>query len=133
MTFKNLKWTKPLTMGLSMIETNPLNHKWLDFAIQLGLTLHQFQKKLLLGTFLWRPKSSLKPSLTVPSKSQNPIVLGTSMWSIQYPNFKPQLGMQLAPFIWHQQLPSTLTQYQVFILTLYFLIFSKISLEKTNI
>ena len=28
---------------------NPLNHKWLDFAIKLGLTLHQFQKKLLLS------------------------------------------------------------------------------------
>jgi hypothetical protein len=33
MTFKSLKWTKPLRIGLSMIETNPLNHKWLDFAI----------------------------------------------------------------------------------------------------
>ena len=31
---------------------NPLNHKWLDFAIWLGLTLHQFQKKLLLNTVL---------------------------------------------------------------------------------
>ena len=31
--------------GLSVIETNPLNHNWSDFAILLGLTLHQFQKK----------------------------------------------------------------------------------------
>ena len=31
-----------------MIETNPLNYNWLDFVILSGLTLHQFQKKLLL-------------------------------------------------------------------------------------
>ena len=31
-----------------MIETKPLNHNWSHFAILLGLTLHQFKKKLLL-------------------------------------------------------------------------------------
>ena len=39
---------KTLRNGLNMSETNPLNHKWLDFAIQSGLALHQFQLKLLL-------------------------------------------------------------------------------------
>ena len=48
MTFKKPEMDKTLRNGLSMIETDPLNHKWLDFTIQLGLTLHQFQKKLLL-------------------------------------------------------------------------------------
>ena len=43
--------SKTLKNGLGMIETNPLNHNWLDFAILLGLTLHQFQKKLLLSTY----------------------------------------------------------------------------------
>ena len=36
---------KTLRNGLSMSETDPLNHKGLNFAIQLGLALHQFQKK----------------------------------------------------------------------------------------
>ena len=30
--------------GLSMSKTDLLNHKWLDFVIQLGLALHQFKK-----------------------------------------------------------------------------------------
>ena len=42
---------KTLKNGLSMIETNPLNHNWLDFVILSGLTLHQFQKKVLLSGF----------------------------------------------------------------------------------
>jgi hypothetical protein len=33
MTFKKAEMAKTLRNGLSMIETNPLNHKWLDFAI----------------------------------------------------------------------------------------------------
>ena len=33
-------------------------------------------------------------------------------WSTQYVMFKPQLGMLLAPSIWHQQLPSISTQYK---------------------
>ena len=45
MTFKKAEISKTLKNGLGMIETNPLNHNWLDFAILLGLTLHQFQKK----------------------------------------------------------------------------------------
>ena len=48
MTFKKAEMAKTLRNGLSMIETNPLSHNWLDFAILSGLTLHQFQKKLLL-------------------------------------------------------------------------------------
>ena len=48
MTFKKAEMSKTLKNGLGMIETNPLNHNWLDFAILLGLTLHQLQKKLLL-------------------------------------------------------------------------------------
>ena len=48
MTFKKAEMAKTLKNGLRMIETNPLNHNWSDFAILSGLTLHQFQKKLLL-------------------------------------------------------------------------------------
>ena len=33
MTFEKAEMAKTLRNGLSMIETNPLNHKWLDFAI----------------------------------------------------------------------------------------------------
>jgi hypothetical protein len=33
MTFKKPEIDKTLRNGLSMIETDPLNHKWLDFAI----------------------------------------------------------------------------------------------------
>ena len=33
MTFKKAEIAKTLRNGLSMIETNPLNHNWLDFAI----------------------------------------------------------------------------------------------------
>jgi hypothetical protein len=33
MTFKKAEMAKTLRNGSSMIETNPLNHKWLDFAI----------------------------------------------------------------------------------------------------
>jgi hypothetical protein len=51
MTFKKPEMDKTLRNGLSMIETDPLNHKWLDFAILLGLALHQFQKKLLLSEY----------------------------------------------------------------------------------
>ena len=48
MTFKKAEMAKTLRNGLSMIEMNPLNHNWSHFVILLGLTLHQFQKKLLL-------------------------------------------------------------------------------------
>ena len=50
MTFKKAEMAKTLRNGLSMIETNPLSHNWSDFAILSGLTLHQFQKKLLLSS-----------------------------------------------------------------------------------
>ena len=33
MTFKKAEIAKTLRNGLSMIEMNPLNHNWLDFAI----------------------------------------------------------------------------------------------------
>ena len=42
----------PHRLGLSMSEMDPLNHIWLDFAIKLGLALHQFKKKLLLKVSL---------------------------------------------------------------------------------
>ena len=45
MTFKKAEMAKTFRNGLSMSETDPLNHKWLDFASCLGLALHQFQKK----------------------------------------------------------------------------------------
>ena len=46
---KKAEMAKPLKNGLIMIETNPLNHNWSHFIILSGLTLHQFQKKLLLS------------------------------------------------------------------------------------
>ena len=49
MTFKKAEMAKTLKNGLSMIETKTLNHNWSHFVILLGLTLHQFQKKLLLN------------------------------------------------------------------------------------
>ena len=49
MTFKKAEMAKTSKNGLSMIETNPLNHNWSHFVILPGLTLHQFQKKLLLS------------------------------------------------------------------------------------
>ena len=49
MTFKKADMAKTLTTRFSMIETNPLNHKWLDFVILTGLVLHQFQTKWLLS------------------------------------------------------------------------------------
>ena len=54
MTFKKAEMAKTLKNGLSMIETNPLNHNWSDFVILSGLTLHQFQKKLLLSDHICR-------------------------------------------------------------------------------
>ena len=51
MTFKKAEMAKTLKNGLSMIETNLLNHNSLNFAILLGLTLQQFKKKVLLKKF----------------------------------------------------------------------------------
>ena len=48
MTFKKADMAKTLKIRFSMIETNPLNHKWLDFVILTGLALHQFQTNWLL-------------------------------------------------------------------------------------
>ena len=44
MTFKKAEMAKTLRNGLSMIETNPLNHIWSDLVILLGLSLNRFQK-----------------------------------------------------------------------------------------
>ena len=52
MTFKKAEMAKTLRNGLSMIETNPLNHIWSDLVILLGLSLNRFQKKLLLNRYL---------------------------------------------------------------------------------
>ena len=60
MPFKMAEMAKTLRNGLSMSEMDPLNHKWLDFAIKSGLALHQFQLKLLLRATL-----SLRASLGV--------------------------------------------------------------------
>ena len=51
---------KTLKNGLSMIETNPLNHNWSHFVILLGLTLHQFKKKLLLSLDVLRRAQNSK-------------------------------------------------------------------------
>ena len=52
MTFKKAEMAKTIKNGLIMNEMNPLNHIWSHFVILLGLTLHQFQKKLLLSVLL---------------------------------------------------------------------------------
>ena len=49
MTFKKADMAKTLKIRFSMIEMNPLNHKWLDFVILTGLALHQFQTNWLLS------------------------------------------------------------------------------------
>ena len=54
MTFKKAEMAKTLRNGLSMIETNPLNHMWSDFVILSGLSLHRFQKKLLLRVIFYQ-------------------------------------------------------------------------------
>ena len=60
MTFKKAEMAKTLKNGLIMIEMNPLNHNWSHFVILSGLTLHQFQKKLLLkGTFRELPEADI--------------------------------------------------------------------------
>ena len=60
MTFKKAEMAKTLENGLRMIEMNPLNHNWSHFVILLGLTLHQFQKKLLLRVNFYQwPKLGL--------------------------------------------------------------------------
>ena len=48
---KKAEMDKTLRNGLIMSEMDPLNQKWLDFVILSGLTLHQFQTKLLLRHF----------------------------------------------------------------------------------
>ena len=71
MTFKKAEMAKSLKNGLIMIETNPLNHNWSHFVILSGLTLHQFQKKLLLSenSNYWR--ESLLEGVYIPNgKSQ---------------------------------------------------------------
>ena len=55
---------KTLKIRFSMIETNPLNHKWLDFVILMGLALHQFKKKWLLRELLYvEMQLTMDPSL----------------------------------------------------------------------
>ena len=49
---KKAEMDKTLRNGLIMSEMDPLNQKWLNFVILSGLTLHQFQTKLLLRRFL---------------------------------------------------------------------------------
>ena len=44
LVFKKAAMAKTLWNGLIMIETNPVNHNWLDFVILSGLALHQFQR-----------------------------------------------------------------------------------------
>ena len=60
MTFKKADMAKTLKTRFSMIETNPLNHKWLDFVILTGLALHQFQTNWLLRVIFYQcPKLGL--------------------------------------------------------------------------
>ena len=49
MTFKKADMAKTLKIRFSMIETNPLNHKWLDFGVGIAPIS---KKKLLLTLFL---------------------------------------------------------------------------------
>ena len=62
-----------------MSEMDPLNHIWLDFPIQSGLALHQFQKKLLLSQL--KLKLELNSSLWQIIAAIN-IKLGSKVYSI---------------------------------------------------
>ena len=66
MTFKKADMAKTLKHRFRMIETNPLNPKWLDFVILTGLVLHQFQTKWLLMQFFPSPKNSIMQGPGVP-------------------------------------------------------------------
>ena len=71
MTFKKAEMAKTLKNGLSMIETNPLNHNWLDFMILTGLTLHQFQKVTAVKrTYKNVPSLFFHPIMPCPEASQ---------------------------------------------------------------
>ena len=58
-----------------MSETDPLNYKWLDLAIQSGLALHQYQLKLLLRLSFLENLGVKCESTTSASHRQNPSVL----------------------------------------------------------
>ena len=47
MTFKKVEMKKIHRNGLSLRETDPPNHKQLDFVIYLGLALQQFKKTVV--------------------------------------------------------------------------------------
>ena len=64
MTFKKADMAKTLKIRFSMIETNPLNHKWLDFVILTGLVLHQFQTKWLLSKLFFNSFGKSKINLS---------------------------------------------------------------------
>ena len=87
MTFKKAEMSKTLKNGLGMIETNPLNHNWLDFAILLGLTLHQFQKKLLLRTVYYICQPFLNSDASVTSFFADTY---TSLESLHFVKIKPK-------------------------------------------
>ena len=66
MTFKKAEMAKTSKNGLSMIEMNPLNHNWSHFVILPGLTLHQFQKKLLLRDIFYQwPKLDVEAEIQI--------------------------------------------------------------------
>ena len=84
---------KTLKNGSCMIETNPLNHNWLDFLILSGLTLDQFQKKLLLRA-IHRPKSPKRVGMSGTTKITFPHIffqileIGTFHKVFKHPNVK---------------------------------------------
>ena len=72
MTFNKAEIAKTLRNGLSMIETNSLNHYWLDFVILLGLVLHQLKKTTVKNTtkYLWKGLKMNTLDFTVYSQSK---------------------------------------------------------------
>ena len=104
MTFKKAEMAKTLKNGLNMIETNPLNHNWSHFVILLGLTLHQFQKKLLLRvSSACASISTLISTASRISRISKPLSrvsrrLGRRPWRMQRKSLKPMLGVRVVLF-----------------------------------
>ena len=72
MTFKKGEMAKTPRNGLSMIETNPLNHNWLDFAIQF-VRIAPVSKKMLLNK--WGPLAGLMAGLVGAKTSFNMLII----------------------------------------------------------
>ena len=91
MTFKKAEMEKTLKNGLIMIETNPLNRNWSHFVILSGLTLHQFQKKLLLRNLdQFSSLQSFAKFISFWGRSQTTL---TRFWGFFLPTYPPSVDI----------------------------------------